>query len=124
MKKKKRWALAGAIATIVTVGASSTAGAAPTKNVETWICDGVPTEITVAGRSGWIDGQHYLATDLTIVGSFDPAGPDPAQPFTEEKWFTDKPNPTGTLTCTMHVDETSPEGRFVADFRVVAVPVG
>jgi hypothetical protein len=115
----KRWAVAAAMATVVSVGAGSTAGAAPSKNVETWICNGMPTEITVAGRNGWIGGQHYQAHNFSIVGTFTPTGGTP-ETINETKWTTGRSG----LNCTMSVDFTDEEGRFVAVLRVTAVPVG
>ena len=113
-----RKVVAGAALAFVTLGIASTANAAPSKHVERWVCNGVSTEIVVAGRNGWINGQHYLAHNFSIVGTFDPVGPDPAVPVNETKWTTG----TSGLNCTMSVDETDEEGRFVAVYRVTAVP--
>jgi hypothetical protein len=62
----KRWAVAGAVATIATLGAGTTAGAAPKGEPEVWQCPGGTTMITTAGRNGWIDGVKYQAVQLTF----------------------------------------------------------
>ena len=86
-------------------------------------CDGVRTEILTAGRNGWVGGVKFKAMEFSIVGSFDPTGPAPAEPFTEFKqWAGGATGSADEITCTAHVDETDAEGRFVADFTVIAVP--
>jgi hypothetical protein len=115
---KKRWALAGALAAVVTVGAGTTAGAIPDKEPEQWVCGTTATPIVTAGRNGWINGVKYKALELTINGTFTPTG-GTAQPFTEFKQWA---GGGAGITCTMHVDETDDEGHFVADFTVIAVP--
>jgi hypothetical protein len=62
----KRWAVAGAVATIVSVGAGTTAGADPKGEPEVWDCPGGTTMIITAGRNGWIDGVKYQAVQFTI----------------------------------------------------------
>ena len=126
----KRWMAAGAAVALI-VGTASAAGAAPVRNVarvshggtakkvETWICDGAPTEITVAGRSGWIEGEHYLAHNFSIVGTATPTGGEPEM-INDTKWNTGAEG----LDCTRHIDESGPDGTFVADLAVTTVPVG
>ena len=46
-----------------------------------------------------------------------------AQPVVEDKQWAGGDAGADAITCTMHVDDTSPDGHFVADFRVTAVPV-
>jgi hypothetical protein len=118
---RKRWALAGAVAAIVTVGASSTAGAIPKREPEVWTCPGGTTMIVTAGRNGWIGDTHYQAVTFSATGTFTPTG-GTAEPFTEFKQWAGGAAGPGAITCTMHVDDTSPDGHFVADFRVTAVP--
>ena len=70
---------------------------------EVFTCDGDQTMIIAAnGRSGYIDGEHYLATSFVFTGTFDPSDPE------EE---------TQTFT------ETTDEGTFTGDFTVTTVPV-
>ena len=71
---KKGWALATAVmaAMGVTVGTTSTAGAIPEHKAETWVCEGEEVTLVAGGRSGWIDGDHYLAVYLDFVGVFTP----------------------------------------------------
>ena len=110
---------AGAVAAIVTVGASSTAGAIPKREPEVWNCPGGTTMIVTAGRNGWIGDTHYQAV------SFRP----PARSLPPEGRRSRSPSSSsgpvarlaGAITCTMHVDDVSPDGHFVADFRVTAV---
>ena len=102
----KRWAVAGAVVTIVTVGAGTTAGADPKGEPEVWDCGGETTLITVAGRNGWIDGVKYKAVQFTFEGDG----------FSEVKVWgggKDLANP-GAVTCT----QTFPEGTAT----VIAVP--
>ena len=118
----KRWAVAGAVATVVSVGVGSTAGAAPTKNTETYICNGVPTTFAVAGRSGFIGDQHYLAHNLVVVGMFDPTGPAPAvETFRDEQWSSGR---TDGLNCTATFTETVPGGVEMITITLIAIPTG
>jgi hypothetical protein len=112
---------AGIVGAAATLAFAGTASAAPNKNVEVWICDGVETEIAVAGRSGWIDGVHYLAHNLVVEGTFDPAGPAPAEPFTDTQWMSGR---TGGLECTATFTETNEEGTATATATLNAIPTG
>ena len=115
----RRIAVAGAVAAFAALGVASPAGAAPKDKTETWVCDGVETEITVTGRVGRIDGQKYLAHNFSIVGTFTPTGGEPID-VSEEKWTTGAEG----IDCTMEVEETDEEGTFSAVFSVTAVPIG
>jgi hypothetical protein len=118
----KRWAVAGAVAAIVTVGVASTAGAIPKREPEVWNCPGGTTMIVTAGRNGWVGDTQYHAVTFSIRGLFTPTG-GTAQPVVEDKQWAGGEAGADAITCTMHVDDTSPDGHFVADFRVTAVPV-
>ena len=83
---------------------------------------GVPTTIFTAGRNGWINGVHYQAASFTVAGTFTPTGGDP-EPFTDAKVWGGGRTRAGTITCTQHVVETSPEGTVVYDAQVIAFPV-
>jgi hypothetical protein len=102
------------------VGGASVAGAAPSKNVEVYICDGVETEIVVAGRSGWIDGVHYLAHNIVVEGTFTPAGGEP-EPFTDTQWTSGR---TGGLECTRTETFTDEEGTGTFTVALNAIPTG
>jgi hypothetical protein len=117
----KRWALAGAAAAIVSIGAGTTAGAAPKDKAETFTCNGQPTTFIVGGRSGFLDGVHYLAHNLVVAGTFDPTGPAPAEPFTDTQWTSGR---TGGLQCSQSFTETSPEGVATYTVRFNAIPTG
>ena len=119
---RKRWALAAAVATVITVGGATTAGAAPKREPEVWNCGGTTTMIVVAGRNGWVGDTQYHAVTFSIRGTFTPTG-GTAQPVVEDKQWANGDAEVDAITCTMHVDDTSPDGHFVADFRVTAVPV-
>jgi len=69
-----RWAVAAAATTVITLGAGSTAGAIPEHKAETWVCEGQEVTLVGTGRSGWIDGVHYLAGYLEFTGVFTPEG--------------------------------------------------
>ena len=71
---KKRWAVAAAATAVVMVGVGSPAGAIPEHKAETWICEGEEVTLVGTGRSGWIDGVHYLAVYLEFIGVFTPEG--------------------------------------------------
>ena len=112
------------MAAIATIGASTTAGAAPTKNTETYTCNGRSTTFAVAGRSGVLDGQHDLGHNPVITGTFDPdgAGPLPAEPFHDEQWTSGQ---TGGLLCTTTFTETTPEGGVSSGtIRLSAISTG
>ena len=126
-----RKALAGfavaAVAAVATMGMSGTAWAVPDHSVEEWVCDGEDTTIFTAGRNGWVDGEvQYHAVHLSFTGTFTPADGGEPQTETEDKTWAngrgmDDPD---AVTCTTHFEETTPEGTFVGDGMVVAVPVG
>jgi len=117
-----RWAVAGAVATIISVGAGSAAGADPKGNAETFICNGAPTTIVVAGRSGFLNGVHYHAHNVVQTGTFDPTGPAPAvETYSDTKWTSGR---TGGLQCMVSGTETTPEGVFTDSATFNAIPVG
>jgi hypothetical protein len=123
---KKRWALAAAAATVLTVGAGSTAGAIPQHKAETWICDGEEVTLVGTGRSGWIDGVHYLAVYIEFLGVFMPEGGGEPQFEGEEKFYGNRGNLVHpeAIRCEVHFEETIPgEGTFVGDGFVIAIPV-
>ena len=66
----KRWALAGAVATIVSIGAGTVADAAPKENqtVETFVCGTETVSFTVAGRNGWVNGDKYQGGAVHVRG--------------------------------------------------------
>ena len=84
---KKRWAVAAAAATIVTVGAGSTAGADPQAD-ETYACDGVSTTFVAPGGWGSTPGQESATwrTTSSSAAMFDPhrAGVAGAEAFRDE----------------------------------------
>lgn len=101
----KRWAVAGVVAAVVSVGGGSLAAAEPpNREPEVFICDGVETEIITAGRNGWVDGVKYKAVQFTFEGDG----------FTDTKvWGGGKDlNDPDAITC------VSPDGSFT----VIAVP--
>ena len=115
-----RWLVAGAVAAVATVGAGSLAGAAPTKNIETYICDGVSTDFAVAGRSGFLNGEHYLAHNLVVVGTFDPTGPAPAvETFRDEQWTSGR---TDGLDCRAQFSEAVEGGVETITITLNAIP--
>lgn len=118
----KRWAVAGAMATIVSVGAGTTAGAAPKDKAETFICDGQETTFIVGGRSGFLDGVHYLAHNIVVDGSFDPTAPgEPTQTFHDEQWTSGR---TGGLQCSSTETTVTPEGVETFTISFNAIPTG
>lgn len=116
----RRWALAVGVAAIVTVGAGSTAGAAPKDKAETYICNGQPTTFIVGGRSGFLNGIHYLAHNVVVSGSFDPTDPTlPTQTFSDTQWTSGQ---TGGLQCSLTETTTTPEGVETFSIRFNAIP--
>jgi hypothetical protein len=125
---KKRWALAvsAATATVFTVGTASTAGAIPEHKAETWVCEGEEVTLVGTGRSGWIDGVHYLAVYIEFLGVFTPEGGGQPDFESEQKFFGNRGNLVDpeAIRCELHVEETIPgEGTFVGDGFVIAIPV-
>ena len=117
---KKHWAVAAAVAAIVSVGVGTTAGAAPKDKAETFICDGEETTFIVGGRSGFLDGVHYLAHNFVIDGTFTPADPtEETQTFHDEQWMSGR---TGGLQCTGTETETTAEGTSEVTFTFNAIP--
>ena len=110
----RKW-IVGAGLVAASVGLAGTAGAAPKDKAETFICDGEETTFIVGGRSGFLDGVHYLAHNLVVVGTFDPTGPAPAmEAFRDEQWMSGQ---TGGLQCTGTEVETTPEGVLTVSIR-------
>jgi hypothetical protein len=123
---KKRWAVAAAAATVVTVGAGSTAGAIPEHKAETWTCEGAEVTLVGTGRSGWIDGVHYLAVYIEFLGEFTPEGGGEPVFESEQKLYGNPGNLVHpeAIRCDVHFEETIPgEGTFEADGHVIAIPV-
>jgi hypothetical protein len=123
---KKPWAMAAAAATVVAVGAGSTAGAIPEHKAETWTCDGQEVTLVGTGRSGWIDGVHYLAVYLEFTGVFTPEGGGEPEFESEQKFYGNRGNLVHpeAIRCDVHFAETIPgEGTFEADGHVIAIPV-
>jgi hypothetical protein len=123
---KKRWAVAAAGAAVVTVGTGSTAGAVPEHKAETWVCEGEEVTLVGTGRSGWIDGVHYLAVYLEFTGVFTPEGGGEPQVEGEQKFYGNRGNLVhpDAIRCEVHIEETIPgEGTFEADGHVIAIPV-
>ena len=91
---------------------------------EVFTCDGDQTMIIAAnGRSGYIDGEHYLATSFVFTGTFDPSDPEEeTQTFTDVKVWPSRGG--DEITCVAPTfTETTDEGTFTGDFTVTAVPV-
>ena len=119
--------VAGAVMVASTMATMSAAAAAPPglekKGGETWMCGGVETTIvTASGRSGWIGDTLYKATSLEFTGTFTPADGSEPQTETESKTWPAR-STEGEITCTLDIEETSPEGTFVGQGEVIAVPV-
>ena len=123
---RKRWvAVAVAVAaTVVMVGAGSPAGAIPEHKAESWTCEGQEVTLVGTGRSGWIDGVHYLAVYLEFIGVFTPEGGEPEFEG-EQKFYGNRGNLVHpeAIRCEVHFEETTPEGTFVGDGHVIAIPV-
>ena len=117
----KRWAVAGAMAAIASVGAGTTVGADPPAE-ETYTCNGVSTTFEVHGRMGILvtTGERYLAHNVVINGSFDPAGPAPVETFTDTKWTTGR---TGGLNCSATETFSDEEGTGTFTIRFNALPI-
>jgi len=123
---RKRGIVAAAATAVITVGAGSTAGAIPEHKAETWVCDGEEVTLVGTGRSGWIDGVHYLAVYLEFTGVFTPEGGGEPEFESEQKFYGNRGNLVHpeAIRCEVHFDETIPgEGTFEADGHVIAIPV-
>lgn len=93
-----------------------------TKPPEVFICDGQTTMVFGGnGRSGWVGDTLYVATEIHFSGTFTPVGGAP-QTESFDKVFGNGPG-GGAISCAAHIEETSPEGTFVGDVQVFAVPV-
>ncbi len=91
---------------------------------EEFSCDGEGTMVIAAnGRSGYVNGEHYLATSFVFTGTFDPSDPaEETQTFTDVKVWPSRGG--DEITCVAPTfTETTDEGTFTGDFTVTAVPV-
>ena len=123
----KRCALAAVAATAATIGTGSTAGAIAEHKAETWVCEGEEVTLVGTGRSGWIDGVHYLAVYLEFTGVFTPEGGGEPELESEQKFYGNRGNLVHpeAIRCEVHFEESIPgEGVFEADGHVIAIPVG
>jgi len=93
------------------------------KPPDIFICDGTESVVfSGGGRSGYLNGVQYLATEFNISGTFTPSDGSEPQTFSEIKTWGN--GPAGEeVACEAHGEETSPEGTFVADFVITAVKV-
>jgi hypothetical protein len=126
MNKRLALAAAAATAAVVTIGAGSTAGAIPEHKAETWSCEGEEVTLVGTGRSGWIDGVHYLAVYIEFLGVFTPEGGGEPQFESEEHFYGNRGNLVHpeAIRCEVHFEDTVPgEGTFVGDGFVIAIPV-
>ena len=115
----RKW-IVGAGLVAASVGLAGTAVAAPKDKTETFICDGQETTFIVGGRSGFLDGVHYLAHNLVIVGTLDPAGPEPAmEVFRDEQWTSGR---TGGLQCMATFSEPVEGGVLTTTVTLNAIP--
>ena len=97
--------------------------AAPKENVEVCICDGVETEIIVAGRSGWIDGVHYLAHNLVVEGTFTPTDRREPESFRDEQWMSGR-KPAGWICTGTDEGETTRKDVLTVTITLNAIPTG
>jgi hypothetical protein len=114
--------IAGSAVVMASVAVASTAGAAPTKNVEQFVCDGVPTEIVTAGRNGWIDGVRWQALEYAVVGEVVPAEGEPFLVNDTKSWGGGATGAAEEVTCVQAIDDSGPEGTFVGQVTVVIRP--
>lgn len=91
-----------------------------------WVCEGGEVTLVGTGRSGWIDGVHYLAVYIEFTGVFTPEGGGEPQLEGDEKFYGNRGNLVHpeAIRCELHIEETIPgEGTFVGDGHVIAIPV-
>ena len=103
------------------------AGAIPERKAETWICEGEEASlVSGGGRSGWINGEHYLAVYIEFIGTFTPEGGGEPEVEGEQKFYGNRGNLVHPelIRCEVEFRETVPgEGTFVAEGFVLAIPV-
>jgi hypothetical protein len=115
--------LFAAAAIVVTgVGVASQASAAPTKNVEPFVCDGKPTSIVTAGRNGWIDGVRWQAMEFTVTGVATPTGGTPEQISDHKEWAGGATGAAEEVTCVQPINDNGPEGTFIGSVSVIIRP--
>jgi hypothetical protein len=120
--------VASVVAAIATTATFSVAGAVPPgleKQVgEEWDCGGTATTIFTAGRNGWVGDTQYHAVTFSVEGTFTPTGGEPEPVSFSKTWANgrgaDSPE---AITCTQEINESGPDGTFVAHAEVTAVPV-
>jgi hypothetical protein len=118
--------LAGAAVVMASIGVATTAGAAPTKNVESFFCAppvAVPTQIVTAGRNGWINGVKYQALEYRVTGIVTtPEGE--SVPVNDSKvWGGGATGASDEITCFQLINDSDPtEGTFVGSVTVIIRP--
>jgi len=118
-----RRALVAAAIVATGLGVASQASAAPTKNVEQFVCDGKPTEIVTAGRNGWIDGVRWQAMEFTVTGVADPVDGDPFPVNDHKEWAGGATGADEEVTCVQAINDSDPEeGTFVGRVTVIIRP--
>jgi hypothetical protein len=103
--------------------AETPAGLAKKEPLLGFSCGGGSIEIFGArGRSGWVDGTHYLLRSFEFSGTFTPI--DGGEPQTDVSSQTYGLGPSGeTITCTASFTEETPEGTFVGNATATVVAV-
>jgi hypothetical protein len=101
---------------------AGSASAAPTKNVEQFICDGVPTTIVTAGRNGWIDGVRWQAMEFTVSGVATPTGGAPEQINDHKEWAGGATGAAEEVTCVQPINDSGEEGTFIGRVEVIIRP--
>jgi hypothetical protein len=114
--------IAGAAIVAAGLGVASTASAEPTKNVEAFVCDGVPTEIVTAGRNGWIDGVRWQAMEFTVTGVATPTGGAPETINDHKEWAGGATGAADEVTCVQAINDSGDEGTFIGQVEVIIRP--
>jgi hypothetical protein len=117
----------GIVASGLTVAGSASAAPKPNpdKNVEQFVCDGVPTTIVTAGRNGWINGERWVAMEFAVTGTVTPGdGSAPFPVLDEKQWAGGATGAAEEVTCIDLINETDPEdgSTFVGQVVVIIRP--
>jgi len=127
----KHSALAGVVAGLATMALAAPAfGDAPAGltnhfQPEVFTC-GARSVIVIAanGRTGYLDGVHYIANEFHGRFTFDPSDPaEETQTDSFDKVWPDYSGSGTEVTCTATFSDTDETGTFSGTFTVVAEPL-
>src|SRR5262249_18156807 len=133
MRLRTPMAVGGTLVTAALLVGAAPAGAAPKfhQTVTVTCPGGPPFVVSVGGNGDWVAARVAGSTTVlhpvefgAFTGTFTPSGGGAPETFTDQP-FARKNTPANgnpTITCTFHVDATSPDGTLPAKGPPTAGP--